>query len=436
MSGAGELHHIVIIGGGFGGLNAAKELKHAPVHLTLIDRRNLHLFQPLLYQVATGGLSPGDIAAPLRVVLRSNKSARIYMAEVTGIDKEKKQVQTDQKVIGYDSLIVAAGSVNHYFGHDEWRPFAPGLKSIEEALDIRKRILTSFERAEMTDDENLRRELLTFVIVGGGPTGVELAGSVAEIANHTIRKDYRNFDPGSAKILLIEGVDRLLPAFPPDLSAACEKMLNELGVDVMTGTFVTSINGHEVRLKKENQESTLKTQCVLWGAGIKASPLGKMIAGTNEKLLDKSGRVFVEKDMSVPGYPEVFVIGDLANYPYQTGEPLPGLAPVAMQQGRHVAKLILARLKNKTIKPFKYIDKGTLATIGRSRAVGTVWKFKFKGFIAWFLWLTIHLRYITGHQNRILVLIQWAWNYFTWARVARVITNVYEHPPDDYSKVK
>jgi len=436
VSGAGELHHIVIIGGGFGGLNAAKELKHAPVHLTLIDRRNLHLFQPLLYQVATGGLSPGDIAAPLRVVLRSNKSARIYMAEVTGIDKEKKQVQTDQKVIGYDSLIVAAGSVNHYFGHDEWRPFAPGLKSIEEALDIRKRILTSFERAEMTDDENLRRELLTFVIVGGGPTGVELAGSVAEIANHTIRKDYRNFDPGSAKILLIEGVDRLLPAFPPDLSAACEKMLNELGVDVMTGTFVTSINGHEVRLKKENQESTLKTQCVLWGAGIKASPLGKMIAGTNEKLLDKSGRVFVEKDMSVPGYPEVFVIGDLANYPYQTGEPLPGLAPVAMQQGRHVAKLILARLKNKTIKPFKYIDKGTLATIGRSRAVGTVWKFKFKGFIAWFLWLTIHLRYITGHQNRILVLIQWAWNYFTWARVARVITNVYEHPPDDYSKVK
>jgi NADH dehydrogenase len=231
-------------------------------------------------------------------------------------------------------------------------------------------------------------------------------------------------------------VDRLLPAFPPALSAACEKMLNELGVEVMTGTFVTSISGHEVRLKADNQESIIKTQCVLWGAGIKASPLGKMIAGENGKLLDKSGRVLVEKDMSVPGHPEIFVIGDLANYPDQTGEPLPGLAPVAMQQGRYVAKLILAGLKNKSIKPFKYVDKGILATIGRSRAVGTIWKFEFKGFIAWFLWLTVHLRYITGHQNRILIIIQWAWNYFTWARIARVITNVYEHPPADHSQDK
>lgn len=431
-----KTHHVVIIGGGFGGLNAAKALKNAPVRLTLIDRRNLHLFQPLLYQVATGGLSPSDIAAPLRVVLRSNKHAQIYMAEVTGIDKEKKQIITDQREIAYDSLIVAPGSVNHYFGHENWQAHAPGLKSIEDALDIRKRILTAFERAELTNDEVLRRKLLTFVIVGGGPTGVELAGSVAEIARHTIRKDYKTFDPGSAKIILIEGVKRVLPTFPPDLSEACNKMLNELGVEVITEAFVTNISERECRLVRDQQESIIKTQCVLWGAGIKASPLGKMIAGENLKILDKSGRIIVERDLSVPGHPEIFVIGDLANYPFQTGQPLPGLAPVAIQQGRYVAKLICAKLKNKTIAPFKYVDKGTLATIGRSRAVGTIWKFKFKGFLAWFLWLTIHLRYITGHQNRILVLIQWAWNYFTWARSARVITNVYEQAPSDYPKDK
>ncbi|MGH8015252.1 MAG: NAD(P)/FAD-dependent oxidoreductase, partial [Candidatus Zixiibacteriota bacterium] len=266
-----------------------------------------------------------------------------------------------------------------------------------------------------------------------GPTGVELAGSVAEIARYTIRKDYKSFDPGSSRIMLVEGLDRFLPSFPPDLSEACKKMLNELGVEVITGTFVTNISGHEVRLLKDKHESVIKTQCVLWGAGIKASPLGKMIVGDHEKVLDQSGRILVNKDLSVPGHPNIFVIGDLANYPYQNGEPLAGLAPVAMQQGRYVAKLIVARLKNETIEPFKYVDKGTLATIGRSRAVGTIWKFKFKGFIAWFLWLTIHLRYITGHQNRILVLIQWAWNYFTWARSARVITNVYEHAQADYT---
>ena len=427
------LHHVVIIGGGFGGLNAAKALKNAPVKVTLIDRRNLHLFQPLLYQVATGGLSPGDIAAPLRAVLRSNLNIQIYMADVSGINKGKKQVITDRITIDYDSLIVAAGSVNHYFGHDEWRPYAPGLKSIEEALDIRRRLLSAFELAELTDDEQLRRELLTFVIVGGGPTGVELAGTVGEIAHYTIRKDYKSFDPESARILLVEGVERVLPSFPEDLSRACERMLKDLGVEVITGTFVTSISGHEVVLLKNKEETTIKTQCVLWAAGIKASPLGKLISGNNDRILDKSGRVIVEPDLSVPGHRDVFVIGDLANYPHQTGQPLPGLAPVAMQQGNYVTRLILARLQGKSIKPFKYRDKGTLATIGRSRAVGTIGKLKFKGFLAWFLWLFVHLLYLVGFQNRVLVLIQWAWNYFTWARSARVITNVYEHAPSDQS---
>jgi len=429
-------HHVVIIGGGFGGLNAAKTLKNTPVKVTLIDRRNLHLFQPLLYQVATGGLSPGDIAAPLRAVFRGSKNIQIFMAEVVAIDKKNKKILTHQKTIDYDSLIVSTGSINHYFGHDEWRPYAPGLKSIEDALDIRRRILTAFESAELTDDESLRRELLTFVIVGGGPTGVELAGTVGEITRYTIRKEYKSFDPGSARILLVEGMNRVLPAFPEDLSQACEKMLNDLGVAVMTDTLVTNISGHEVSLLKNKQETKIKTQCVLWAAGIKASPLGKIIAGDNDKMLDRSGRVIVEPDASVPGHRDIFVIGDLAHYRYRDGQPLPGLAPVAMQQGNYVARLILARLENKSIKPFRYFDKGTLATIGRSRAVGIVWKIKFKGFIAWFLWLTIHLRYVTGHQNRILVLIQWAWNYFTWARSARVITNVYEHAPSDYVKNK
>jgi len=433
MSNQEKLHHVVIIGGGFGGLNAAKALKNAPVKVTLIDRRNLHLFQPLLYQVATGGLSPGDIAAPLRAVLRSNRNIQIYMADVIGIDKTKKQVITDRITIDYDSLIVAAGSVNHYFGHDEWRPYAPGLKSIEEALDIRRRILSAFELAELTDDEQLRRELLTFVIVGGGPTGVELAGTVGEIAHYTIRKDYKTFDPESARIILAEAVERVLPGFPEDLSQACEKMLKDLGVEVMTGAFVTRITGDKVVLVKDKEEIEIKTQCVLWAAGIKASPLGKMIAGNNYGILDKSHRVIVESDTSVPGHPDIFVIGDLANYAHQTGQPLPGLAPVAMQQGKYVAKLIHARLQNKSIKPFEYRDKGNLATIGRSRAVGTIGRMKFKGFAAWFLWLFIHIMYLVGFQNRVLVLIQWAWNYFTWARSARIITNVYEHAPSDQS---
>ena len=433
MSSKETFPHVVIIGGGFGGLNAAKAFKHAPVKVTLIDRRNLHLFQPLLYQVATGGLSPGDIAAPLRAVLRSNRNIQVYMADVIGIDKTKKQVICDRITIDYDYLVVAAGSVNHYFGHDDWRPYAPGLKSIEEALDIRRRILSAFELAELTSDAQLRRELLTFVIVGGGPTGVELAGTVGEIAHYTIRKDYRTFDPESARIILVERVKRVLPTFPEDLSHACGKMLKDLGVEVITGAFVTSITGDEVVLLKNKVEMKIKTQCVLWAAGIKASPLGKMIAGDNNKILDNSGRVIVEMDLSVPGHGDHFVIGDLANYPHQTGQPLPELAPVAMQQGNYVARLILARLQNKSIKQFKYKDMGTLATIGRSRAVGTIGNMKFKGFVAWFLWLFIHLMYLVGFQNRVLVLIQWAWNYFTWARSARVITNVYEHAPPDQS---
>lgn len=419
---------VVIIGGGFGGLNAAKALNGAPVSVTLVDRRNLHLFQPLLYQVATGGLSPGDISAPLRAVLRNNDNTRILMAEVTGIDKDNHKVILDHGSLEYDTLIAAPGSVHHYFGNNQWSRYAPGLKSIEDALDIRKRILTAFERAEWAEDEQTRRELLTFVIVGAGPTGVELAGTVGEITRYTIKKDFKSFDPESARIILVEGVERVLPTFPSDLSAACEKMLKDLGVEIMTKTFVTNITAHDVTIKKNNQETTIKSNCVLWSAGVKASPLGKMIAGDNSEILDKSGRINVEKDFSVPGHPEVMVIGDLANYAHQTNEPLPGLAPVAMQEGTYAGKLIKARLQNKKLKPFKYVDKGTMATIGRSRAVGIIGKFHFKGIIAWLLWLFVHLMYLVGYQNRVLVFIQWAWNYFTWARSARVITHVYEFP--------
>lgn len=436
MPGGGDLHHVVVIGGGFGGMESVKALKNAPVRVTLIDRRNLHLFQPLLYQVATGGLSPGDIAAPLRAVFRKNRNVQIYMAEVLKIDTKNKSVTCDKISVNYDSLILAPGSVNHYFGHDEWAPFAPGLKSIEEALDIRKRILSAFENAELTTDDKKRRELLTFVIVGAGPTGVELAGTVGEITRYTIRKDFRNFDPKMARIILVEGQDRCLPTFPPELSEPCRKMLEDLGVEVMLKTFVIKITENEVIIKQDGKETAIKSNCVLWGAGIKASPLGKMAVGDDQNLLDKMGRVIVEPDMSVSGHPDVYVIGDLANYPHQGKEPLPGLAPVAMQQGRYVARLIAARLKNKKLKPFRYVDKGTLATIGRSRAVGVIWKIKFKGFLAWLLWFFVHLMYLVGFENRLLVLIQWAWNYFTWARSARVITNVYEHAPEIHSKDK
>lgn len=420
-----KIHRVVIIGGGFGGLNAAKALRNAPVKVTLIDKRNLHLFQPLLYQVATGGLSPADIASPIRAILRKNKNTRTIMAEVKDINIESQRVfMDDNRVADYDSLIVAAGSRHHYFGNDDWSRFAPGLKTIEEALEIRRRILTAFEKAELAEDDSIRRKLLTFVIVGGGPTGVELAGTVGEITRYTISREYRSFDPKTARIILVEGQTRILPAFHQKLSAKAAKSLEELGVEVLTSTMVTSIDGNSITIVVNSRENKIETDTVLWAAGVKASALGRIIAKNNLSCLDSSDRVIVDSSMSLPGHANVFVIGDLANYSHQTGQPLPGLAPVALQQGKYVAKLIKARLKNKTIKPFKYVDKGNLATIGRSRAVGQIGILKVSGLFAWLVWLFVHLMYLVGFENRLLVFIQWAWNYFTWNRSARIITNV------------
>ena len=428
-------HHVVIIGGGFGGLNAAKALKNAPVEITLIDKRNLHLFQPLLYQVATGGLSPGDIASPIRAILHKNKNTRTIMAEVKDIDIESQKVFMDNdRVIDYDSLIVATGSCHHYFGHDDWRRYAPGLKTIEEALYIRRRILSAFEKAELAEDETTRKKLLTFVIVGGGPTGVELAGTVGEITRYTISREYRSFDPKKARIVLVEGLTRILPAFDQKLSAKATRSLEELGVEVLSGSMVTSIDRNSITLVVNGKADTIKTDTVLWAAGVKASSLGRIIAKNNLSLLDSSDRVIVDSNLALPGKANVFVIGDLANFSHQTGKPLPGLAPVAIQQGKYIAKLIKARLKNKTVRPFKYVDKGNLATIGRSRAVGQIGNLKVSGLFAWLVWLFIHLMYLVGFENRLLVFIQWAWNYFTWNRSARIITNVTaiaDDPPDN-----
>ncbi len=426
-----NLHRVVIIGGGFGGLNAAKALKNAPVKVTLIDKRNLHLFQPLLYQVATGGLSPADIASPIRAILRKNKNTRTIMAEVNDIDIESQRVfMDDDRVIDYDSLIVAAGSRHYYFGHDEWSRHAPGLKTIEEALEIRRRILSAFEKAELAEDDSTRRQLLTFIIVGGGPTGVELAGTVGEITRYTIGREYSSFDPKTARIILVEGQNRILPAFDQMLSAKATVSLEELGVEVLSSTMVTSIDRTSITIVMNNKEDRIKTDTVLWAAGVKASSLGKKIVKNILSCLDSSERVIVDSQLALPGHANVFVIGDLANYSHQTGQPLPGLAPVAMQQGKYVAKLIKARLLNKTVRPFRYVDKGNLATIGRSRAVGQIGKLKVSGLFAWLIWLFVHLMYLVGFENRLLVFIQWAWNYFTWNRSARIITNVTATPED------
>ena len=430
-----NLHRVVIIGGGFGGLNAAKALKNAPVKVTLIDKRNLHLFQPLLYQVATGGLSPADIASPIRAILRKNKNTRTIMAEVNDIDIESQRVfMDDDRVIDYDSLIVAAGSRHYYFGHDEWSRHAPGLKTIEEALEIRRRILSAFEKAELAEDDSTRRQLLTFIIVGGGPTGVELAGTVGEITRYTIGREYSSFDPKTARIILVEGQNRILPAFDQMLSAKATVSLEELGVEVLSSTMVTSIDRTSITIVMNNKEDRIKTDTVLWAAGVKASSLGKKIVKNILSCLDSSERVIVDSQLALPGHANVFVIGDLANYSHQTGQPLPGLAPVAMQQGKYVAKLIKARLLNKTVRPFRYVDKGNLATIGRSRAVGQIGKLKVSGLFAWLIWLFVHLMYLVGFENRLLVFIQWAWNYFTWNRSARIITNV-TATPDDRAKM-
>ncbi len=418
----GALHRVVIIGGGFGGLYAAKSLRRAPVYVTLIDRRNFHLFQPLLYQVATGGLSPGEIASPLRHVLRRSRNTQVLLGEVVDIDTVNRRVILRDGAVEYDTLIVAAGSSHYYFGHDEWEQYAPALKTIEDATEIRSRILLAFERAEREPDIEARHAWLTFVVVGAGPTGVELAGTLGEIANDTLRDDFRHIDPAEARILLVEAGDRVLPAYPPDLSADAERSLVRLSVHTMTQTSVTSVDDTGVTVRHNGESRHIAAHTVVWAAGVQASPLGRVLAERAEAPLDRAGRVIVEPDLTVPGHPEILVIGDLANFSHQTGKPLPGVAPVAIQQGGYAGALIRARLAGKPVQPFHYWDKGSLATIGRAAAVADFGRIHIAGLIAWLVWLFVHLMYLVGFDNRLVVFFKWAYSYLTFNRGARLIT--------------
>ncbi len=413
---------VVIIGGGFGGLNAAQKLSKYPVNITVLDRKNHHTFQPLLYQVATAGLSPGEIAAPIRGVLRRHKNVRVLMGEAVGFDLDGKLVRLrDGSTISYDYLVIAAGATHSYFGHPEWEPLAQGLKTLEDATEVRRRVLLAFELAEREASMTGKSEPVHFVIVGGGPTGVELAGTLAEIARKTMTGNFRYINPRDTRILLIEGGPRVLPVYPPDLSASAERQLRELGVDVMTSTTVTSIEPGQVKVGDKVYPST----ATLWAAGVAASELGRALGVET----DKPGRVIVNSDLSVPEHPDVFVIGDLANFKDQkTGKPLPGVAPVAIQQGQFVAKNIWRSVKGQPREEFHYWDKGTMATIGRAAAVADLGKLHFSGFIAWMMWLFVHLMYLVGFRNRLLVLIEWGWSYLTYQRSARLITGSVQLP--------
>jgi NADH dehydrogenase len=413
---------VVIIGGGFGGLYAAKRLGRTPVALTLVDRRNFHLFQPLLYQVATGALSPGEIASPLRAVVGRNRNTEVVLGEVRDLDAANRLVILDEGAIPYDELIVATGATHSYFGHDEWAEFAPGLKTIENATAIRSRLLSAFEQAEREPDEQKRREWLNFVIVGGGPTGVELAGALAEVANDSLRHDFHHIDPRQANILLVEGENRVLPVFPPELSAKAEEELHELGVHTRTGTRVTAIDRGGVTMTGSGGEERMAARTVLWAAGVRASRMGKVLADRAGAQLDRVGRVMVEPDLTIAGHPEIRVIGDLAHFSHQTGKPLPGVAQVAIQQGHYAAKAIRAKLKGQTLAAFRYFDKGNLATVGRNKAVADFGFMRASGFPAWFLWVFVHLMYLVEFENRLLVFVEWVYNYFTRNRGARLIT--------------
>jgi NADH dehydrogenase len=412
----------VIIGGGFGGLYATQSLKSAALQVALIDRRNFHLFQPLLYQVATGWLSPANVASTLRSVLKHQKNTRVLLAEAMDIAVQTREVVLDSGKIAYDTLIVSTGSDYDYFGNERWRGLAPGLKTIEDATEIRRRIFSAFEAAELETDKDRVSAYLTFMIVGGGPTGVELAGALAEIARDTVRTDFRNIDPADVKILLLEAADRILPPYPPELSKKAESFLSDLGVSVQTNAIVTAIEKGGVTVRRANALAVVPCETVLWAAGVRASPLGQVLSERTGAQLDRSGRIVVEPDLSLPNHPEIFVIGDLANFSHQTGQPLPGVAPVAMQQGHYVATLLLNRLNGKATPPFRYKDRGTMAMIGRARAVADLGRFRLAGFWAWLAWVFIHLLYIVEFENRVLILIQWGWYYFRHNRAARLIT--------------
>jgi NADH dehydrogenase len=417
-------HRVVIVGGGFGGVYAAQALKRADVEITLIDRRNFHLFQPLLYQVATGGLSPANIAAPLRAILRHQKNVTSLQGEVVDFDLGKRKVLlADAQAIEYDTLIVGTGSRHHYFGHPEWEEHAPGLKTIEDATRIRHHVLEAFEFAERSDDPAVIEALLTFVVVGGGPTGVELAGAIGELAHHTLRGEFRRIQPSKTRILLLEAADRILTSYPPHLSAKATQSLHTLGVTVRTGTAVVDVQGKHVTVKVGDRVEVIPTHTVLWGAGVQGSPLAGLLAQKSGAQTDRAGRIMIGPDLTLPGYPEVFAIGDMTCFLHQNAKPLPGVAQVAMQMGKYTADLIKRRLRNSSHPgAFRYRDLGSMATIGRARAVADLGWMTLAGYPAWLAWLFIHLIYLVVFENRVLVLIQWSYNYFTRARAARLIT--------------
>jgi NADH dehydrogenase len=414
--------HAVIVGGGFGGLWAARALKDAPVRVTLVDKQNHHLFQPLLYQVATAGLSPGQIAIPIRGILRKHRNTRVLMGEAVRIDPDRQRVCFDTFEIAYDYLILATGARHGYFTHPEWEWLAPGLKTVEDAIEIRRRVFLAFEEAERETDPERRDALLTFVIVGGGPTGVELAGTLAEIARKTLAQDFRRIDPRRSHVILLEGTDRVLPPYPPSLSRKAESQLRRLGVDVRTNKLVTDVSPQGVAIG----DDWIPARTVLWAAGVVASPLAESLGAPR----DKQGRVIVEPDLTIPGHPNVFVIGDLASFLHQGDEPLPGTAPVAMQEGTFAAQAILRDIEDKPRGRFHYRHRGTMATIGRAAGVADLGPIKLAGPIAWLAWLFVHLWFLIGFENRLLVLLQWAWSYITFQRNARLITGTFRPPVD------
>lgn len=407
--------HVVIIGGGFAGINAAKALAGAPVRVTMVDRKNHHTFQPLLYQVALAVLSPAEIASPIRNIMKRAGNVQVLLGEVTGFDMEKRLVKIGNLDLAYDYLIVAAGATHAYFGHPEWEKIAPGLKTIEDALEIRRRVLLAFETAERDAITRGVHPSLNFVVIGAGPTGVELAGAIADISKRYMEHDFRAIDPTQANIILLEGGPRVLPAFPEDLSASAEKQLTELGVQVRKNAMVTNVEPGCVTIGSEK----LPAAVILWGAGVSASPLGKMLGAQT----DRAGRVLVNPDLSVPGHPEVLVTGDLAAIKMKDGKLVPGLAPAAIQMGKFAARQIKRVLKSKPREEFHYLDKGTLATIGRSKAVADLGRLHFSGYLAWLSWLFIHLLFLIGFRNRLMVMAEWAWDYITYNHSARLITD-------------